>query len=101
MVKVKVKLSVCLTKHHAMETYWGSGGITPLILDLGTRWEWSASRPGLFTPIERDPGTQRIGGWVWARAVLDAVVKRKIPSPRRESNPRTPMIQFIAQSYTG
>jgi hypothetical protein len=26
---------------------------------------------------------------VGPRAVLDAVVKRKIPSPRRESNPRT------------
>jgi hypothetical protein len=25
------------------------------------------------------------------RAVLDAVVKRRIPSPRRESNPRTPI----------
>jgi len=28
---------------------------------------------------------------VGPRAVLDAVVKRKIPSPRRESNPRTPI----------
>jgi hypothetical protein len=37
-VKVKVKLSLCLTKHHAMMTYWGSGGIAPRILDLGTRW---------------------------------------------------------------
>jgi hypothetical protein len=27
---------------------------------------------------------------VGPRAVLDAVVKRKIPSPHRESNPRTP-----------
>jgi hypothetical protein len=34
----KVKLSLCLTKHHAMKTYWGSGGIAPRILDLGTRW---------------------------------------------------------------
>jgi hypothetical protein len=34
----KVKLSLCLTKHHAMKTYWGSGGIAPFILDLGTRW---------------------------------------------------------------
>jgi hypothetical protein len=34
------------------------------------------------------------------RAVLDAVVKRKIPSPRRESNPRTPTVQSIAQRYT-
>jgi hypothetical protein len=24
-VKVKVKLSLYLTKHHAMKTYWGSG----------------------------------------------------------------------------
>jgi hypothetical protein len=36
-VKKKGKLSLCLTKHHAMKTYWGSGGIAPLILDLGTR----------------------------------------------------------------
>jgi hypothetical protein len=28
------------------------------------------------------------------RAVLDAVVKRKIPSHRRESNPRTPIVQL-------
>jgi len=27
------------------------------------------------------------------RAVLDAVVKRKVPSPRLESNPRTPIAQ--------
>jgi hypothetical protein len=36
--KVKVKLSLCLTKHYAMNTYWMSGGIAPRILDLGTRW---------------------------------------------------------------
>jgi hypothetical protein len=33
---------------------------------------------------------------VGPRAVLDAVVKRKIPSLRRESNPRTPIIQATA-----
>jgi hypothetical protein len=36
--KVKVKLSLCLAKHHAMKTYWGIGGIAPRILDLGTGW---------------------------------------------------------------
>jgi hypothetical protein len=41
-----------------------------------------------------------IGGWVGPRAVLDAVVKRKILSPRRELNPRTPIIQPVAQRYT-
>jgi hypothetical protein len=34
------------------------------------------------------------------RAVLDAVVKRKIPSPPPESNPRTPIAQPVAQCYT-
>jgi hypothetical protein len=29
--KVKVKLSLCLTKHHAMKTYWRSGGTVSLI----------------------------------------------------------------------
>jgi hypothetical protein len=38
---------------------------------------------------------------VCPRAVLDiAVVKRKIPSPRRESNPRTPIVQPLTQRYT-
>jgi hypothetical protein len=58
-------------------------------LDGGER---SASRPGRFTPRETAPGTHWIGGWVCPRAVLDTVVKRKIPSPRRESNPRTSIV---------
>jgi hypothetical protein len=62
--------------------------------------EWSASRPGSFTPGKRAPGTPWIGGWVGLRAVLDAVAKRKIPSPRRDSNPRTPIIQPVAQWCT-
>jgi hypothetical protein len=62
--------------------------------------EWSASRPGRFTPRERAPGTHWIVGWVGLRAVLDAVVKRKIPSLRRVSNPRTPIFQPAAQRYT-
>jgi hypothetical protein len=62
--------------------------------------EWSASRPGRFIPKERAPGTNWIGGWVGTRIVLDAVVKRKIPSPHLESNPRTPIVQSVAQRYT-
>jgi hypothetical protein len=37
---------------------------------------------------------------VCPRAVLDAVVKRKIPTPRGKSNPRTPSVQPVAQRYT-
>jgi hypothetical protein len=41
-----------------------------------------------------------MGGWVGSRVVLDAVVKRKIPSLHRESNPRIPIVQPVAQRYT-
>jgi hypothetical protein len=79
----------------------GNGGIAPLTLTSALDGgEWSASRPGRFTPKERASGTHWIGGWVGPRAVLDGVVKRKIPSTRRESNPRTPIVQPVAQCYT-
>jgi hypothetical protein len=41
-----------------------------------------------------------MGGWMGPRTVLDTVVKRKFPSPRRESNRRTPIVQPVAQRYT-
>jgi hypothetical protein len=44
----------------------------------------------------KSPGTHFIGGWVGPRAVLDTVVKSKIPVPRRESNPNTPIDQTVA-----
>jgi hypothetical protein len=31
-VKLKVKLSLCLTEYQAMKAYWGSGNIAPRIL---------------------------------------------------------------------
>jgi hypothetical protein len=76
-----------------MKAYWSLASA----LDGG---EWSASRPGRFTPRERDAGTPWTGGWVGPRAALDAVVKRKITSPRRQSNPRIPIVQPVAQRYT-
>jgi hypothetical protein len=39
--------------------------------------EWSASRPGRFSPGELAPGTHWIRGWVDPRAGLDDVEKRK------------------------
>jgi hypothetical protein len=59
----------------------------------------------LHAPAALPPGKEPlvpiwIGGWVGPRAVPDAVVKRKIPSPCREPNPRTPIIQPVAQRYT-
>jgi len=45
--------------------------------------EWSASRPGRFTPGVGTSGTHCREGWVGPRAGLDAVAKRKIPYHRR------------------
>jgi hypothetical protein len=82
------QLSLYLTKHHAMKTYWGVEvylhAFLTSALDGG---EWSASRPGHFTPKERAPGTHWIGSLVGPRASLDAMVRRKIPSPYQDSDP--------------
>jgi hypothetical protein len=83
--KVKVKLSCALTEYHTMKAYWGSRGIAPCILDLGTRWNLVIS----FTPQPlyaqgKSPGTRKIGVWVGPRAGVDAVVKRNIHSPFQE-----------------
>jgi hypothetical protein len=79
-----------------MKAYWG---VEVLLHTLFTSVlcgdEWSA-----LSPRVRVPGTHCIGGWVGPRAGLDAVVKRKIPSSHRKSNPRTPIVQPIAQRYT-
>jgi hypothetical protein len=37
---------------------------------------------------------------VGPRTVLDAVMKRKIPSPGRESKSRISIVQIVAQRYT-
>jgi hypothetical protein len=106
MIKVNVKLSLCfflsfLTEHHGMrligEWRYSSTHSLTSALDGG---EWLASRPGRFTPRERAPSTYWIGDWVGPIVVLDAVVNRKIPNPRRESNPTTPNVQPVAQRYT-
>jgi len=50
--------------------------------------EWPASDCGRFTAMERGPVTHWIGGLVGSRTGLDAVVKKQIPSPCRDLNPR-------------
>jgi hypothetical protein len=70
-----------------MKAYYGVEVRLPALLTsaLGGG-EWSASRPGRFTPRERAPGTYWIGGWVGPRTGLDAVVKTEIPSLCQDSN---------------
>jgi hypothetical protein len=79
-----------------MKVHCGNRGTTHSSTSALDGGEWSASHPGRFTPRERAAGTHWIGGWVGPRAGLDAVVERKIPNPRQESNPRTPIVQPVA-----
>jgi hypothetical protein len=61
---------------------WGSVGMAPPFLtsavDVG---EWSVSRPGLFTPEERTPGTHWIGGWGGSQSQSGRCGKEKNLSP--------------------
>jgi hypothetical protein len=73
-VKGKVKVSLCLTKHHAMKAYWRSRGIAPRILDLSAKMEVSGH---LHAPAALSPGKEPVvpigkeAGWAvepfWTR----------------------------------
>jgi hypothetical protein len=52
--------------------------------------EWSASRPGRFTPRESAPGTHWIGGWVDPTAGPDDVEKILDPTGTRTPTLRSP-----------
>jgi hypothetical protein len=80
--KCKV-VPVLLTDHHPMKAYWREwrySSTHSLTSALGGG-EWSVSRPCRLIRVERAHGTHWIGGWVGSGAVLDAVMKRRIPTP--------------------
>jgi hypothetical protein len=52
--------------------------------------------PAALLPGPRDPGTQRIGGWVGPRGGLDAIEKRKISYSCQESNSDSSAIQPVS-----
>jgi len=69
----RVELFLCLTKHHAMKTYGGVElQIHAFITSALDGGEWSASRPGRFTPGNKARYTldRWLAGWtlepVWA-----------------------------------
>jgi len=94
-IKDKNVKSLCFNWALCYEGVWGNGDIyssTQFLTSALDGGDLSASRSDRFTPKERAPDTHWIGGWVDPRTVLDTVLKIEIPSPRRESNSRTPII---------
>jgi hypothetical protein len=88
-VKVKVNVSLFLTKYQAMKKYSGMEvqlhAFLTSALD-GSDW----LQPGRFPLRERASVTHWIGGWVAPRTGLDALAKGKIPYPSRDSKPGRP-----------
>jgi hypothetical protein len=88
-----VKDSLCLTKHPSVKTYWGSGGIAPRILDLGTRWRWVVNftpqplYPQGKIPPPRYPLDRSLGG---PQSRSGRSGEERTPRHRRESNPIIP-----------
>jgi hypothetical protein len=75
-------------KHYVMKAYGAVDvWIHTFLTSAPVGGEWSASRPGRFTPGERAPGIHWIGGSVDPRAGLD-VERRKFFQLK---NPMTPM----------
>jgi hypothetical protein len=76
LVQIKIKLSLYFVKHYILKTYKTAEVNFYAFLILAPDGdEWSASRPGHFTPKDWVPDIHRIGGWVCAWAGLDAVEK--------------------------
>ena len=71
-VNVKLPLPTPLRDTVSVEVQLNS--FLNLALDSG---EWSASRPGHFTPEETALGSYQIGGWLGPRARLDIMGKMK------------------------
>jgi hypothetical protein len=65
--------------YHAMNTYGGVDVYIHILLTSAlVGGEWSASRPGCFTPEQRAPAVHWIEGWVGAETSLDDIARRKI-----------------------
>jgi len=56
-----------------MRAYWGIEVYLHAFTSVLDGSEWSALRPGRFTPKKSAPGTHWTGGWVGPRAGLDTV----------------------------
>jgi hypothetical protein len=119
-IKVKVRLSLCLTKkhdhvfclikHHTLKTYWENGGITPRFLNLGIRYggEWLASRPGHFLRSkkprhrldERVGGPQRRSGGGGERKKSHNCTRRELNPFRRACRPSSNIDWASPAPYT-
>lgn len=76
---------------YTIKTYTKSRGISPFILNLSMRWRLVVSFTHQPLYLQRkNPGTHWIAGWVFPRACLDVLKKKKISCLYQELNPWSP-----------
>jgi hypothetical protein len=85
---------------HAMNAYYG---VLEVYCCSFLTWaldavEWLASQTHRFTPVERDLGFYQIEGCVGPRAGQDALEKKKICNPYRQSNQYSSVVHPVAES---
>ena len=71
---------------HSIKAYRGRRGIAPLILNIGTKWKSSTSRPGRFTTGKQPQYSlnRTLDGHQRPFGLLE---KRKVSLPCRDTNP--------------
>jgi len=78
----KVKLSLCLIRHHTMKMYEEMGIQLHTFLTFTLhRGEWLTSCHSHFTPMEKSASTCHLRGWMGPVASVDTMAKRKFPLP--------------------
>jgi hypothetical protein len=94
-------LSLCLAKHHAMKMYWGVEVKLNAFLTSALDGGWVVSyTPRPLYPQGKSPWyplDRRLGG---PQSRSERGAEERNSQPRRESNPRTPNFQPVAQRYT-
>jgi hypothetical protein len=76
-----------------------SRDITPLILNLGTRWRWMVNvRVRLVDQWRKKPGTHWMWGWISPRNGLDGFLRGENFFPQPEFEPRTG--ESVSSRYT-
>ena len=64
---------------HAMKSRRMSGGLSPFILDFGTRGDWQASRPGRFIPGASSADNHWMRSRLYPRDGLNVSEKIEVP----------------------
>jgi hypothetical protein len=80
--RTNIKLSPCLIKHHINYVTYGSGGMAPCILKLGSKYRSIVSFMCQSYPNKISPITHRTVSWAGPRIGVHTMKRIHLPLPR-------------------